>query len=303
VDESNTDQASGQSVEEAIADKFSRNYLPQEPEQQEAPEPVAQAESESESEPQEEVEEVEYEGSRYQVPKPLKKAIMQEADYTRKTQEIAEKRQLLEQSQSNLQLVMMENEFHQSVAEEVHNLKSLDKHIEALEQTDYNQMDSDSIVRHLASIQKAKAIRDQLSKKIESAHADFKDKFGKQLSEARKNAHDLLAKTVSGYSPDSFKEARKYGSDLGFPEQVLDSIEADPKAARVLYEAMSYRKLVASKAAAVKKLDAPVVKPGSSKPMPAEVKDKLNYRKQLSSAKTRDERNAIIQKRVEGMFG
>jgi hypothetical protein len=303
VDESNTDQASGQSVEEAIADKFSRNYLPQEPEQQEAPEPVAQAESESESEPQEEVEEVEYEGSRYQVPKPLKKAIMQEADYTRKTQEIAEKRQLLEQSQSNLQLVMMENEFHQSVAEEVHNLKSLDKHIEALEQTDYNQMDSDSIVRHLASIQKAKAIRDQLSTKINHAHAEFKDRFGKQLTEARAKAKDLLSKTVPGYSPESFTEARKYGSDLGFPEQVLDSIEADPKAARVLYEAMSYRKLVASKAAAVKKLDAPVVKPGSSKPMPAEVKDKLNYRKQLSSAKTRDERNAIIQKRVEGMFG
>lgn len=294
--EANTDQAQGQSVEDRVASLFESEQA------QEAPQVEAEAETEESEQPVEDEAEVEYEGQRYRVPKALEKAILQEADYTRKTQEIANQRKLLEQSQSNVQLVMMENEFHQSVAEDVHNLKTLDKHIEAMENVDYNGMDSDQIVRHLADIQRGKSYREKLSSKIEKAHAEFKQQFGKQLTEAKAKSHDYLSKAVPGYTPESFKEARDYGSKLGFAEQVLDSIEADPKAASVLYKAMRFDALQANKATAVKRLDAPVIKPGATKPMPQEVKDKLNYKKALKSAQTRDERNAIIQRRVEGMF-
>lgn len=292
------DQASGQSQTDLIASKFGESLEPQEA-------PPAPVEEPEESEPQEqpeEVAEVEYEGTRYQVPKALEKAILQERDYTRKTQEVAEQRRALEQSQSNLNLVMMENEFHQSVAEDVHNLRNLEKHIEALEGTDYNQMDSDTIVRHLAQIQRAKAYKEQLSGKIEKAHAEFKDKFGKQLQENRSKSHEVLAKDLPGYQPEAFKEAREYGKKLGFPEQVLDSIEADPKAARVLYEAMSYRKLQANKAASVKKLDAPVVKPGQTKPMPQEVKDKLANLKAIRNEPDSSKRSRLIEKNLMERF-
>ena len=48
------------------------------------------------SEPEEETEEVEWDGKKYAVPKPLKAGLMMQADYTRKTQEVAEVRKALE---------------------------------------------------------------------------------------------------------------------------------------------------------------------------------------------------------------
>src|SRR5690349_1139844 len=43
-----------------------------------------------------ETEEVEHEGKKYKIPKPLKGALLMQADYTRKTQEVAEQRKQVE---------------------------------------------------------------------------------------------------------------------------------------------------------------------------------------------------------------
>lgn len=290
------DQAQGQSVEDRIFAQFGE--LEQESEVPKAAEP----QEEPEEQPEEETAEVEYDGERFRVPKKLEKAILQEADYTRKTQDIANERRLLEQSQSTIKVAMMEHEFHQSLAKEFHQLKSLEDYIQNLEGADYNQMDSDSIVRHLATIQKAKAGHGELSKLIESRQKEFGDKRQSYISELKAKSHETLAKLINGYTPEKFKEVRAYGSKSGFTDDVLDSIEADPRAASVLYKAMRFDQLQNDKSAAVRKLDAPVVKPGASKPMPTEVKDKLNYRKALGSAKTKQERDAIVAKRIESMF-
>ena len=52
-----------------------------------------------EMEPPPELEEVEHEGKKYQIPKPLKGALLMQADYTRKTQEVAEQRRAVEEQQ------------------------------------------------------------------------------------------------------------------------------------------------------------------------------------------------------------
>lgn len=45
--------------------------------------------------------EVEYEGQKFRVPKPLKDAVLRHADYTQKTQEVAQQRRTLEEERSN----------------------------------------------------------------------------------------------------------------------------------------------------------------------------------------------------------
>lgn len=287
MDEVTADQAIEQSVEDRIADKF----LGDEPE-------VQEAEGSEEVESQEEVAEVEYEGARYQVPKALEKAILQEADYTRKTQEVANQRKALEQSQSTVSLAMMEQEFHQSVAGEVHNLKVLDNYIEALKGRDFTGMNAEEGMQHWMTIQRAQDERSKLSNQIESKHGEFKDRFQSQLNEAKAKAHDALSKSISGYTPESFKKAREYGLKKGFSEQVLDSIEAQPAAAEMVYKSMLYDQLQANKTSSVKRLDAPVVKPGSSKPMPQEVKNKLAFRKAMNAATTSQQKAKLIEQHM-----
>src|SRR5690348_3643336 len=58
-----------------------------------------QAESEQ---PQEELDTIEFDGKQYQVPKAIKPGYMMQADYTRKTQEVANQRRELEQAKERL---------------------------------------------------------------------------------------------------------------------------------------------------------------------------------------------------------
>lgn len=290
-----TDQAPEQSVEDRVFAKFDNQEAP-EPEQEETPE------AEAAPDPESDLVEVEYDGARYKVPKALEKGILQEADYTRKTQEIAQQRKLLDQSLSTANLMMMENEFHQSVAEETQNLRVMDNYIKSLKAQNFNDMTAEDGFRQWMLIQQAQEQRDQLSKAIESKHGEFKTKFTTAINEAKAKTHDVVSKLIPGYTPKSFDSVREYAKGQGFTDAVLESVETDPKAVAALYKAMRFDELQSGKAAAVKKLDAPVIKPGASRPMPDAVKEKLNYKNALKSARTRDERNALIQKRVESMF-
>ncbi len=286
-----------QSVEDRVFAKF-------EDTSEEAPQEQPQAEEqEGEAESEEELAEVEYAGSRYKVPKALEPAILQQADYTRKTQELARQREALDKSQDNVNLMLMENEFHQAVQQDLHNVKVLDNYIKSLKAQNFNDMSAEDGFRQWMLIQQANEQRDALNQSVEAKRTEFQTKFQSSISEAKAKTHELLSKAINGYTADSFKAARDYGKNKGFADSVLDSIETDPRAAAVLFKAMRFDELQANKVASVKKLDAPVIKPGNpSRPMPQEVKNKLNYKNALKSAKTRDERNAIQQKYIEGMF-
>ena len=60
--------------------------------------PEADAEgAPDEGQPEDDTEEVDWDGAKYRVPKPLKDALLRQADYTRKTQELADQRRTVEQ--------------------------------------------------------------------------------------------------------------------------------------------------------------------------------------------------------------
>jgi hypothetical protein len=299
--EATADQAPQQSVEDRIYAKFEAETPEHQLAREDGAEPEVEAEAEQ-TEPEAEFAEIEYEGSRYQVPKALEPALMKNADYTQKTQELAKQRELYEQSMSTVRLMNMEREFHDSVAQEKHNLQVLENYAKSLKAQDFNNMTTDEMVRNMHEIQRATGQYEELSKQIESKHSEFKSAFTKSAKEAKAKTHEFLSKEFTGYTPKNFEAAKEYAKTRGFTEDVLDSIETDPKASTIVYEAMLYRQLVNSKTAAVKKLDAPVIKPGSVKPMPDKVKNSFNYKNALKSAKTRDERNAIQTKYVESLF-
>lgn len=298
------DQASGQSVIDRIANAFGvtdDQETQQEPDQEAAGDESSGAEADGTQQESDDVE-VEYDGNRYRVPKPLEKAILQERDYTQKAQQVAEQRRLVEQTQQAIKLAQMEQEFHKSAATEVQQLQQLDQYVQSLNSQNYAEMTTDEKMDALLNIQQAERHREAIKASLESKRTEFQSKLNEQIEKAKGDVRELLSKQIPGFTPDSLKSIRDYGKTVGFTDVAMDSIELDARSAMVLHKAMQFDALQANKTASVQKLTSPVVKPGSSNPMPQAVKDKLAYSKALKSAKTPAERNAILTKRVEAMF-
>lgn len=284
-----TDQAPEQSVEDRIAEQFGVQETPEQP-------------AEVEVAPESDFAEVEYEGSRYQVPKQLEKAILQEADYTRKTQEVAQQRKLMEQSQSALKLAGMERDFETSVAEDVQQVRAIDNYLKTLKSQNFNEMTAEDGFRQWMLIQQANDHREALNKTIDGKRTEFQTKLNSAIDDAKEQARDLLAKQLPGFTPDSVKAARNYAKSQGFTDLVIDSIETDGKSALVLHKAMLFDKLQSEKTTAAKKLDAPVIKPGSSNPMPQAVKDKFAFNKAMKAAPNSQAKARLIEERLAKQF-
>jgi len=87
--------------------------------------------------PEIEIEDVDYEGKKYAVPKEIKDALLRQADYTRKTQEIAEHRRQIEQERASVQqLAKAENEHLQDLA----NLRLTENVLQRYQGANWQQM-------------------------------------------------------------------------------------------------------------------------------------------------------------------
>ena len=292
--EQTADQPSSESVENALLAQFGIGPDQLQDEQDEP------AEAEATAEPQESDDvEIEWGEGRYRVPKALEEPISKARDYTKKTQELAEQRRLVEQTQQAMKLAQIEQEFQKEAAQDVQGQAWLENYISQLQQSDTRQMTTDEKLDHLFQLQQAERQLSTVKQSLESKKGEYQTKLKSAVEQAKLSAREVLSK--QGVSEGAIPAIREYAKTLGFTDAAMDAIEMDARSLTVLNKAREYDALRASKAEAVQKLN-PVVKPTSSNPMPAHVKDKLAYNKAMKSAKTSSEKAALIQKRLEAMF-
>lgn len=97
-------------------------------------------ESTDAEQPDSDVEDVDYEGKKYAVPKEIKDALLRQADYTRKTQEIAEHRRQIEAERASVQqLAKAEQEHLQDLA----NLRLTENVLQRYQGANWQQMAAD----------------------------------------------------------------------------------------------------------------------------------------------------------------
>src|SRR5262245_44744492 len=121
-----------------------------------APEPET-AEN-RDSEPAGELEDVEFGGKQYRLPKELKSALMMHADYTRKTQEVAEGRRALEAERRTLQ---QQAEIQQNNIQEVIHLVSLNNELAAYERRDWQKLEAEDPAKAQSELSKYLMLRDR----------------------------------------------------------------------------------------------------------------------------------------------
>ncbi len=210
--------------------------------------------------------EVEYEGSTYSVPKELETAFMWQADYTRKSQENAEKRIELETKSSELQADR--EAFQQSMATHRENLQDYGQ-LTYLEQVlqqfreinlpELYQQDPDKAQEIAFQSQMAREQREQIVERIHQRDHDARLQAQRDHAKRKEQLQTTLARDIPNYSPEVHAKMVDTAVRHGFTTQQIEAV-TDPAYLKILHLA-HLGEQVLKKTAAPKSKPAEPVKP------------------------------------------
>lgn len=265
---------------------------------QEAPEATAQ-----EAAPESETFEMEYDGEKFIVPKKLEKAFLQERDYTQKAQELADIRRTVETQQQQLRVANMQQEFQSKVATEIRDIGLYDAAIAEAQRMDWANMGTDEIIRKRLEIDQWKEQREALAKSVQGKYAEFDKSVQAEFQKLKESSQETLKKRIPQWSESLAKEVFDSASRDGYTKQELDQI-IDPRHALTLWKAHMYDMSQKKASEAVRTVQSAQVKAKSSKPMDAQTKELLNYRKQIKALpQGSQERMKMAEQRAARLFG
>lgn len=290
---SETEQApNSEEVAQSIEDKLTAQF------DQAAPKVQAKAPTETdvegEEQPAPEFAEVEYEGETFQVPVKLKEAVIQKADYTRKTQEVAEARRHIELQNEGFRLAQAEQAFAQTIAEPTQQLAIIAARTKDL-LDNWQSLTTDQ-KQELLFLDKQ---RDGIADAIQVKRHEFQSAQKQALEKLQAQAMESVRKNIPGWSPELAQEITRHALSDGYTQAELNSI-VDPRHVKTLWKARQFDALQAK--AKVTPTPPKVVKPGASNPMPQAVKDKLGFQKQMKSATSSSQKARLIEERLARSF-
>lgn len=285
----------------SIEDRLAAQFEPDQPETRETEqqEQVEQPETESEAAAPEFVE-TEFNGKTYQVPPELKDALMAQSDYTRKTTEVAERVKAIEQQQLAYKAWEAERNFNAAVKDDIAQMQEIDFTIKQWKSVDVTGMNSEQLLLIGRQVDALKERREELSRGVNSKWNAHQQEQIALANEAQSKAQEAVAKSIKGWGPEAKAAMREYAMSEGYTAAEIDTL-ADPRMFKTIWKAQQYDKLQSQKIQGKVQV-APTVKPGSSNPMPQQVKAKLALNKQLNSAKTSGDKAKVIERELMNRF-
>lgn len=224
-------------------------------------EPEAAAETaETEEAPEAEAEEVEYEGKAYKLPKELKDALLRQQDYTKKTQEVAERRRFVEQQEQALELHRQFNEQH---SEKVGQLRALEAQLQQFSQVNWEELATTNAAQYLQLDRQQRMLQDaamRLNGDVQKLASEFQTKVNEQRRKAQATCVEELKREFKDFGPEFIRGLDETGRSFGFSGEELAQI-VDPRVIRVLHAASQYMKLRSAKPIAEKRVPAVESKP------------------------------------------
>lgn len=197
--------------------------------------------------PADEFEEIDFDGEQFNVPKKLKEAFLRQADYTKKTQEVAEQRRAIEAQAQSVQITQQRQmEFAQDIA----NLGALNARLAPFTQVQdwpsYIRSGGAQAQADYAEYQALVHQRDQfangLGQRIQQRQSQEQQETAKLIEQGRAE----IAKHIPGYTADTVSKLADFGTaTYGFNRDFVLQAEADPGSIRALHDAFQWRQHVA----------------------------------------------------------
>lgn len=223
---------------------------------------------------QPELDEVEHDGKKYQIPKDLKPALMLQADYTRKTQELAETRRSIEARQQAIEQTAQMQQAHIQAYGQV---AAIDARLSQFQNLNWAQLNAQDPVQAQAllieqtQLQQARQVAAQQVQQLEQRTTQQRSQLAQQR---RMEAAAQAAREIPGWNDElagavSSTVMKAYGITADELETVADS-----RFYRILHDAHQFQVLKAKQAEALKKKP-PVA---ATKPVTAVAAGKSNSR-------------------------
>jgi hypothetical protein len=268
---------------------------PQEQGAEQAAEQTTEAVEATETQPA--LEEVEWEGAKYQLPPQLKSALMRQQDYTQKTQAVAERERMVALHQQRQQI---EGAFQQSVSQEQIQLHQLEAAIKQYENVNWQQLDTDTLVRTKHQLDSIRDQRDQVKQALDGKRQQFEAQVQDLTRQALAKANEVLQRAIPKWGPEVQRDLMSYGQNEGFTDVELGSIR-DPRLIKTMWKAQQWDKLQAGKTVAAKRASGvpPVLKPGAAKPVASPQAQYADTVKQLHQAKDPERKKALLDKSID----
>lgn len=272
----------------------------------EAPEPEnveasEQEEVDADEQPETEAEEAEddglvelelEDGETLKVPQKLKDGYLRQADYTRKTQEVAARAL---QATAALEQQALVVQFQEATKEDQQRLSQIQSELQRFKALDWQNLDTETYIKTRGYMDQLKDQASDLEKEIGKKATHFQQEVAKRDAFAAHNAYQIIGQHVPGWKPDSAteKEVASYANNFGVPPEALAKVaKLYPGFAIFAAKAAQYDKLQSTKGAAVQKVQKapPVVKPGAvtSTNTATAQKDKVIRDKFKKSGDTKD---------------
>ena len=169
-------------------------------------------------------EEVEYEGKKYALPPELKDAILRQADYTRKTQELAQTRQQAEQTFAQQQARI---EAERANIQAVARLTALDERLQQYAGVDWDQLEitnPDLANSEYRKFQRLKDSRTQFVAQIQQHEGQRAMQEQQETARQLQDANEALSREIKGWSPEYAQSLREVAKSLGAKEEQLNGI-------------------------------------------------------------------------------
>jgi len=168
---------------------------------------------------------VEYEGVLYQVPRPLKDALLRQADYTRKTMELADQRRALAADRAGLEQVeaMTLDEFHTSAR-----LQEVERELEELAQHDWSEVDPGhpGMAELRATIGQLVQEQRALHGRLNEHHHHKTAREQQEIARTRAETDHRMAREIQDWSPERRQALESFALALGIPDEQLGHASA-----------------------------------------------------------------------------
>jgi len=307
------EQEEPQEVEEELEEEVGEEEVVTEDSEDETEEEELETDDEvdeEESDEEQPVESIKLKVNGEEIEKPLDEIValaQQGLDYTKKTQEVAEKRKELEslenqirmQEQNLQQQSMLNSELIQDVAK----ITALDQQLSEYQDVNWEELsDSDFVTaqKKFFTFNQLQQQRSNLVSQFESKRQEALNKQQQAVAEKVAKGREVLAKEIPNWSQETTQEIISTGrEDYGFTDAELNAI-VDPRHVRVLHDAMQWRKLKSKNSVVKKKVSRakPVVKPGSKDPKKVVNSNAKKMREQLRKTGSTEMASKLIEEMI-----
>lgn len=179
--------------------------------------------------------EIEYEGTKFKVPAPLKDAFLRQQDYTQKTMSLAEERRLVEAQKSQIQEARNLNAAEIAAFSE---LNSLNAQLQEFAGIDWTQLDHSD-----PQVQNAKGVRDELVRQLQMKQAQLNEHFAiksqraqQEAAKEREETDKVMASIVKDWGPEKRSQFEAFAVSQGIPAEYAG--QAGPEEMKIIRLAM-----------------------------------------------------------------